>query len=222
MRIAFFGGTFDPPHNGHVAIARAAMERLALDRVLMAPVGRQPLKQEESAPSSFADRVAMVSLAVSEDPRLAVSMIDAPRADGKPNYTYDSLAEMRQSLTDEDSLFCLVGADSFLTMKKWHRAGELLLLAKFIVAGRPGFALQDAAAALPYGMRVVGEERGAGYLALRAANGTGERTNIYLLPDLQWEISATQIRRALAEGAAAQSLLSPDVVAYIRAHGLYR
>jgi nicotinate-nucleotide adenylyltransferase len=79
MRIAFFGGTFDPPHCGHIAIARAAIRRLALDQVLVAPVGTQPLKGG-SAHSSFADRLAMVRLAVAGEPGLMASSIDAPLA----------------------------------------------------------------------------------------------------------------------------------------------
>jgi nicotinate-nucleotide adenylyltransferase len=84
MRIAFFGGTFDPPHLGHLAIARAAADRLRLDRVLFAPVGSQPLKQDSSV-ASFADRLAMVKLAITDDTRFAASEIDAPHADGQPN-----------------------------------------------------------------------------------------------------------------------------------------
>jgi nicotinate-nucleotide adenylyltransferase len=222
MRIAFFGGSFDPPHHGHIAIARAAADRLSLDRVLIAPVGRQPLKQEESAPASFADRLAMVRLAVTDDPRLVVSTIDSPREDGKPNYTFDSLAELKQGLAAEDLLFCLVGADSYLTMKKWYRAAELLLETEFIVAGRPGFSLEDAGAALPDGIRAAEVEEGSGYVRLRVVGGARASSKVYLLPDLDWEISATQIRRALANRDEPQSLLSEAVVEYIRVHALYR
>ena len=90
MRIAFFGGSFDPPHRGHVAIARAAIERLALDKVWMAPVGAQPLKPDGFS-TSFADRLAMVELAVAGEPGIVASAIDAPRSDGRPNYTFDVL-----------------------------------------------------------------------------------------------------------------------------------
>ncbi len=83
MRVALFGGSFDPPHHGHIAIAKAAADGLALDRVLFAPVGRQPLK-EEGKPTPFADRMAMVELACRVDPRFEVSELDAPRHDGLP------------------------------------------------------------------------------------------------------------------------------------------
>jgi nicotinate-nucleotide adenylyltransferase len=224
MRIAFFGGTFDPPHCGHLAIAEAAIDRLAIDRVLMAPAGQQPFKQDASAPSSFADRLAMVRLAVSDHPQIAVSLLDAPRADHRPNYTFDSLKDLRQTLAPGDTLFCLMGADSFLTLRKWHRASELLPMAAVIVAARPGFALKDAAAALPAGIRPVdeGTQTCAGYLTLNVTNDAGQRSAIYLMPDLQVDISATQIRKALADGTAEQSLLPSTVVPYIKEHNLYR
>src|SRR5215469_4855309 len=84
-RIAFFGGSFDPPHRGHLAIARAALQALHLDRVLFAPVGAQPLKPE-GATASFDDRVAMTRLAIAEEPRFEVSLADAPAPSGAPNY----------------------------------------------------------------------------------------------------------------------------------------
>src|SRR5271170_3139996 len=101
MRIAFFGGSFDPPHRGHLAIARAAIERLALDVVWMAPVGAQPLKPGGFS-TSYADRLAMVELAVVGEPRIVPSVIDAPRSDGEPNFTIDVLTSITASLPSGD------------------------------------------------------------------------------------------------------------------------
>ena len=138
MRIAFFGGSFDPPHRGHLAIARAAARRLALDRVWMAPVGAQPFKLDGLS-TSYADRLAMVRLAVAGDPAIEASTIDAPRSDGRPNYTIDVLTAIRSALQSGDKLFFLLGVDAFLSLKQWHGAAELAFLCEFIVAGRPGF-----------------------------------------------------------------------------------
>ena len=224
MRIAFFGGTFDPPHLGHIAIARAAVDRLALDQVLVAPVGAQPLKAG-SDHSSFADRLAMVELAVSGQPGLVASSIDAPRPDGQPNYTYDTLQRLRR-LDPDAELFCLLGADSFLTLQRWHKCAELLLFSNFIVATRPGFLLEQISlekirAALPDGVEVTGEVQG-GHFTRFALAGSGERrTGLFVLPDLAQDISATEIRTALAEGSALQTMLAPAVAEYIRSHGLY-
>jgi nicotinate-nucleotide adenylyltransferase len=221
MRIAFFGGTFDPPHCGHIAIARAAIRRLVLDEVLVAPVGTQPLKGG-TAHSSFADRLAMVRLAVAGEPGLVASSIDAPLATGQPNYTFDTLHRLRSQIQPTDTLFCLLGADSFLTLKSWHRCAELLVFCDFIVAGRPGFSLQDVQAALPMGVENAGERHATGYTRLRLSGPAGQSSELFLLPDLDQDISATEIRAALAEGSTPQTVLPSTVAEYIRFHGLYR
>lgn len=221
MRIAFFGGTFDPPHCGHIAIARAAIRRLALDQVLVAPVGTQPLKGG-SAHSSFEDRLAMVKLAVAEEPGLMASSVDAPLPNGQPNYTFDTLQRLRGQLQPTDMLFCLLGADSFLTLKSWHRCAELLVFCDFIVAGRPGFSLQEVNSALPKGVDNVGECRDAGCTRFTLSGPSGQSAELFLLPDLDQDISATEIRAALAEGSTPQTVLPSSVADYIRVHGLYR
>jgi nicotinate-nucleotide adenylyltransferase len=221
MRIAFFGGTFDPPHRGHIAIARAAISRLALDQVLVAPVATQPLKGG-SAHSSFEDRLAMVRLAVAGEPGLTASRVDAPLPDGQPNYTFDTLQRLRSQFDPADELFCLLGADSFLTLRRWHQCAELLLFCDFIVAGRPGFSLRQINAALPKGVRNTGEHREAAFTRFALTGPAGQTTGLFLLPDLDQDISATEIRAALAGGAEPQTVLAPAVAQYIRSHGLYR
>jgi nicotinate-nucleotide adenylyltransferase len=236
MRIAFFGGSFDPPHIGHLRIARAAAERLHLDRVLLAPVAQQPLKSEGSA--GYADRVAMLRLLIAGDTgfqantRVEISELDAPRPGGRPNYTYETLLALRAQLAPGDTLFVLLGADSFLSIGKWHRATELLLLADWIVAARPGFSLDQLDQALPPTIRPLGPgEPRDGCTAQQCADEEGRTTTLYLLPDLREDVSATEIRAALAERTAppapgqppeAQKVLAPSVVDYIRTHGLYR
>ena len=221
MRIAFFGGTFDPPHRGHIAIARAAITRLALDQVLVAPVATQPLKGG-SGHSSFEDRLAMVRLAVAGEPGLVASDVDAPLPGSRPNYTIDTLRRLREHLQPTDELFFLLGADSFLTLRRWHNCTELLLFCNFIVAGRPGFSLEQFNAALPKGVRNTGEARAAGFTRFTLAGPSGQSTELFLLPDLDQDISATEIRAALAEGSELETVLAPSVAEYIRSHGLYR
>jgi nicotinate-nucleotide adenylyltransferase len=221
MRIAFFGGTFDPPHRGHIAIARAAITRLGLDQVLVAPVATQPLKGG-SGHSSFADRLAMVRLAVAGEPGLTASDIDAPVPGGRPNYTFETLQRLRKQLQPTDELFFLLGADSFLTLKSWHRCAELLLFCDFIVAGRPGFSLEQINAVLPKGVENRGEVREAGFTRFTLTGPSGQSAELFLLPDLHQNISATEIRAALAEGSEQQTVLAPTVAEYIRSHALYR
>src|ERR1700677_2295171 len=96
MRVALFGGSFDPPHRGHLAVAAAAADRFSLDRVLFAPARRQPLKYASDA--SFAARCTMTARACCEDSRFEFSALDAPRTDGQPNYTVDTLEQLQQSM----------------------------------------------------------------------------------------------------------------------------
>jgi nicotinate-nucleotide adenylyltransferase len=232
MRIALFGGSFDPPHSGHLGIAMAAVERLHLGRVLMAPVGRQPLKRDQ-AQSPYEDRMAMVQLACAGHPPIAASAVDAPRMDGRYNYTCDTLQHLRETLPAGDELFCLVGADSLQTLHRWHRAAEALMLAEWIVAARPGFTLDALEALLPGGVHAGAPERGEGWLRVplnRTAPETvatqtsdARRQTLWLLPDLHYEVSATELRAALADHSAGipQRILDPRVAEYAREHQLY-
>jgi nicotinate-nucleotide adenylyltransferase len=231
MRIALFGGSFDPPHSGHIGIAEAAVERLHLDRVLMAPVGRQPLKRDQTQ-SPYEDRMVMVQLACADHAPIAASAIDAPRMDGRYNYTYDTLERLRETLPAGDELFCLVGADSLQTLHHWHRAAEALMLAEWIVAARPGFTLDALEALLPGGVHAGTPERGEGWLRVpltrtppeTASQGSDARQRrLWLLPDLHYEVSATELRAALADHSAGipQRILDPRVAEYAREHLLY-
>lgn len=235
-RIAFFGGSFDPPHLGHLAVARAARTALQLDAVLFAPVGAQPLKPR-GATASFADRLAMTRLAIADDAAFAVSLADAPSASGAPNYTIETLQQIRAGLPPDGELFCLMGADSFLALRHWHRAAEIPFAAPLIVAWRPqnSFSqkrLEDLAAELPAGLDMEAAPDLAPakseheVCACRIRNAAGESAPFYLLPGLHIEISATRIReQTSAEPDAApdpRRVLPPAVADYIRSHGLYR
>lgn len=199
MRIAFFGGTFDPPHRAHLAVAGTAAEAFQLDSVLFAPVGLQPLK-EGRATTPFADRLAMVELACTADPRFHASTIDAPLPDASPNYTVDTLATLRSQLPDA-KLFSIVGADSFLTLRQWRQPDRLLALAEWIVVSRPGSPLDDLSS-----------------LHLSPA----QKGQIHTVETMYDDLSATALRQRLAEGQSCDDLLPPPVADYIRQHGLYR
>ena len=222
MKIGFFGGSFDPPHRGHIALARLAMERLALDRVLFAPVGVQPLKRDR-AQASFPDRVAMARLAIEREPGFELSLIDAPRSDGRPNYTIDTLRSLRAALADDDRIFFLMGADSFLSIGKWYRSTDLLVACDFVVAARPGFDLGRLTAALPSAISVAAcDAAPPDSLALCLRSGPRRQSRLYLLPDLDETASASSARAALRHGAGAPAVLNPAVAAFVREHGLYQ
>jgi len=197
MRTALFGGTFDPPHRGHLAIARAAADAFSLDRILFAPAAVQPLKPN-AATASFADRLAMVTLAIATDPRFAASSLDAPRPDASPNFTVDTLSTLADDLSATHGpaaqLFCITGADAFLDLPRWREPERLLTLAQWIVVSRPGFTLPARLAAF------------AG--------------RVHILDDVHIPVSATTLRSALALGQPTPDL-APAVAAYIRSHHLY-
>jgi len=221
MRVGLFGGSFDPPHRGHVALARLAIERMRLDRVLLAPVGVQPLKRDRPQ-AGFADRVAMTRLAIEGEPGMEVSLIDAPHSNGRPNYTIDTVRSLREMLEPDDELFCLMGADSFLSVGKWHRASELLVACDFIVASRPGFELNRIAAALPASISVASCDQQQEDNLVLCLRGAGHReSRLCLLPDLRDQASATGIRASLERGGVPRGELDPAVTAYIREHRLY-
>jgi nicotinate-nucleotide adenylyltransferase len=225
MRIGIFGGTFDPPHRGHVALARIARERLHLDRVLIAPVGSQPLKTGV-AHSSFEDRVAMARLAFAGEPGTEISLIDAPRPDGHPNYTFDTVRQLQREGGQDDLFFCILGADSFLSVAKWHRAADLLVSCDFIVGARPGFDLGRLTAALPENISLANESSTQGLMVVGLRRQDGGRSSLYLLPDLAEDISATGIRSAMGDGmnknGTTEAVLTPSVLNYIESHALYR
>ena len=205
MRIGFFGGSFDPPHCGHLAVARAALGSFALDRVLLAPAALQPLKRAHTE-ASFADRLRMVELLCSGAPvleaaaGLEASSIDGPQPGGQPNYTIDTLGRLRAALPGAAELFVIVGADSFLTVRQWKRSDDLLEAAQWIVVSRPGFDL-------------------------RALDGLGlspgQRARVHRLEGVAEPISATAVRAALRAGQDGAGLLPEPVLAYIRQHRLY-
>jgi nicotinate-nucleotide adenylyltransferase len=249
-RIAFFGGSFDPPHLGHLAVARAARDAFHLDTVLFAPVGAQPLKPEGSS-ASFEDRLAMTRLAIEGQPGFEVSLADAPKSSPArspqrpPNYTIDTLESLRAEFMPACALHCLMGADSFFGLRRWHRAAEIPYAAALIVASRPGQPLAGLKSALPHGLTLEpapdparnesgANESGVTVYAFLIVNPAGERAPFYVLPGLDVEISASEIREAIRKadlGAsrvaqpgseAVQTMLPVAVADYIRANGLYR
>ena len=239
QRVAFFGGSFDPPHLGHLAVARAARAALNLDEVLFAPVGAQPLKPEGST-AGFEDRVEMTRLAIAGERGFELSLADAPRPGGGANYTIDTLEGLKRELTWESTLYCLIGADSFGQLRLWHRAAEVPFAAHLIVASRPGLPLDDLRAKLPQGLDLEaesqlpetdGEKPKIAVCCYSITNGAGRRAPIYVLPGLDVEISASQIREWIRAGAGSLGeggktrggAVVPEAVAeYIRARGLYR
>ena len=210
--VALLGGTFDPVHNGHLGFAQDVRRALALPEVRLVPAGDPPHRGGPSA--SGRDRVAMLRLAVADQPGLAVDAREVARA-GK-SYTVLTLEELRQEAPSRPILL-LVGADAFLGLPTWHRWRDVFALAHVVVAARPGVELAPAGElAAEWKSRLVDRPD----LLFSAPAGSIYRQAIAPQP-----ISATAIRGELARGAegreAVRHVLPPAVLRYIDQHHLY-
>lgn len=145
MRLAIFGGTFDPIHEAHLALARQAADRFHLDRVLFVPASRPPHKSGVTH-AEYEHRLRMAELACENDTRFEVSRLEesTPRS-----YSIDTIEKVRGSLTSGDELFFLIGADAFAEIHTWHRWRDVLNAVTFIVVSRPGHHYGD-----PQGARI--------------------------------------------------------------------
>jgi nicotinate-nucleotide adenylyltransferase len=228
MNIGLFGGTFDPIHRGHLALARAALERCNLSRVHFVPVGRHPLKGSQPLATYF-DRYAMVALATQDEKAFVPSLLEAPGMDGPqksgkdctPDFTIHTVRKLKQSLKKIDRLFFLVGIDAFKDIAKWHEPEALLRECTFIVASRPGFSLADVANSLPENLRPAAavtkpflRQPAKGDLVLPGVT-------IHLLDNVNQAVSATAIRQAVAAKKPLGKFLDPRVEEYIKKRSLY-
>jgi nicotinate-nucleotide adenylyltransferase len=135
-RLALFGGAFDPIHNGHLAVARAAATRFQLDRVLFIPAARPPHKA--ACHASYADRVRMIELALEGDPRFTVSRLEDSAEGAGYSYSIDTVEKVRSELTPGQELFFLIGADAFAEIGSWRRWRDVARAVTFLVVSRPG------------------------------------------------------------------------------------
>lgn len=224
MNIGLFGGTFDPVHRGHIAIAKAALEQYKLHRVYFVPANNPPHKQKQPL-LPFVHRFAMLTLATASEKFFVPSLLEGPddfTNKGKPNYTIDTVHRLKQTLKKADKLFLLIGMDAFADIAQWHHAEALFRECAFIVASRPGYSLADVANALPETLRPRAEvtkpfhkQAATGDLVLKGAT-------IHLMPNLHQPASATTIREAAATGKPLGRFLDPSVADYIKKMGLYR
>jgi nicotinate-nucleotide adenylyltransferase len=239
MKLGLFGGTFDPIHRGHIALAQAAREKFALSRVLFVPAHVPPHKQKQPL-SAFAHRYAMVTLATTAEKTFVPSLLEAPteippapskavsisKASAQPpaaaNYTIDTVRRLKQTLKKIDLVYFLIGIDAFRDIAKWHEAEALFSECEFIVASRPGYSLADVANALPEKLRPAAhvtkpfeKQPARGDLVLNGAT-------IHVLDTVHQPISATAIREAVAAGKPLGKFLDPAVADYIKKTDLYK
>lgn len=192
MKLGLFGGTFDPVHRGHIAVAIAAADRFRLDRVLLIPSGFPPHKHTPAG-APYEDRYRMVELACGDDPRLEPSRLEAPDGSRERHYSVETIERARAKLAPEDELFFVIGADAFAEISLWKQWQQVIRLVEFIVVSRPEAAPGEP----PPGTRV------------------------HWLNDVRVPVSSTEIRRGLRQGRDLDAALPPAVAEYIRKNELY-
>jgi nicotinate-nucleotide adenylyltransferase len=211
--VALLGGSFDPVHNGHVALAALFSNLLKPDQLRIIPAGSP--WQKTGLQASADDRIAMLELAFGAA-ALPFALDRQEIERGRPTFTIDTLRNVRAELGPAASVVFLMGADQLQQLDSWREWRQLFDLAHIGVAARPGFSL--AKAALPAAVALELERR-QGSLAQLRNTPSGL---VYLSETLAVDISATRIRAALQRDETANSLISPVVLDYIQQHNLYK
>ncbi len=211
--LGLFGGTFDPPHIGHLRLAIEAREALGLAEVCLIPAGKPPLRD---APLAAAEhRLAMVELAIAGLPGFSVDAAEVG-ATGRPSYTVDTLERLRALHGPRRGLVLLLGTDAFSRLEAWQRWRELFGLAHIGVATRPGHDLIVGAGDTALCAEFRARQGNIAELAAVPAGG------IVAFPITALEISATAVRERLRRGASVRHLFPDAVLDYIDSHLLYR
>lgn len=197
QRIGILGGTFDPVHYGHLAIAEEVRIRLPLDVVLFMPARVQPLRQQEPI-SSPEHRGAMLERAILGNPSFQISRIEFERPG--PSYTVETMPILRRRFPRDSEFFFLLGTDAFIELPSWKDPEQLLHYCRFVVLSRPGTEVDP---------RIV-------FMKIPPA-----RDRTIFLEGPQLEISGTDLRRRIREGLPIRYQLPDAVEEYIRSHRLY-
>jgi nicotinate-nucleotide adenylyltransferase len=238
MNIGLFGGTFDPIHKGHTALAAAAAKQFSLRQILFVPANIPPHKQKPPL-TPFIHRYAMVAIATQDEKEFTPSLLEAPdfavsgitaeapghspkRPPPSVNYSIDTVRRLKQALKKSDRLFFLIGIDAFLDIAKWRESDSLLRECEFVVASRPGYSLRDVAESLPESLRPsptvtrpFDKQPAKGDLVLSGVT-------LHLLEGVHQSVSATAIREAAAQNKPLARWVDPRVASYIRKLNLYR
>jgi len=199
MKLGVLGGTFDPIHNGHLAVADEVRKRLELDEILFVPAGQPWLKAGK--PLTEAEhRMEMVRLAIADRPYYKLSTMEIDREG--PSYTVDTMSELKNQRADEDELFFILGWDSLAELPEWREPERIIRLCQLVAVPRPGYPRPD--------LKVLES----------SIPGLNERVTVLDKPTV--DISASDIRERVAKGLSISGLVPDAVARYIRENGLYR
>jgi nicotinate-nucleotide adenylyltransferase len=214
--IGLFGGSFDPIHSGHLAVARAAQRRFHLHEVHFIVAGRPPHKRKQDA-AAFAHRFAMVALACADHAHFVASLAEAGDdfSGQRVHYSIDTVRHFRHRLHHHgDRIFFILGVDSFLEIPTWRSYDALLGACDFIVASRPGFRMEPLRLVIPPELLKPAAPKSARVVHLR-------KTDVHLLDSVTSHISSTEVRRRRHRRQSVHGLVPAPVEDYILKQGLY-
>ena len=199
MKIGVMGGTFDPIHIGHLAVAEEARRLLSLSKVIFMPAGH-PYFKDGTVITPAQDRVRMLELTLIGQPDYALSRLEVERQG--PSYAVDSITKIKAQMDPMDEVFFIMGWDSVMSLPLWYEADRLIRLCRIVAAPRPGYPQPDLLS-----------------LALDLP-GITERVIVMERPLI--DISASLIREKVRRGLSIDGMVLPDVSVYIREKGLYQ
>ncbi len=214
--IAIYGGSFDPIHVGHLAVARAVQRRFRLDELHFVPAGRHPFKVKAHS-TPFAHRYAMLALACAEHPHFLPSLAEAGEGGGgqQVHYSVDTVRQFRRGLRHpSDGLYFIIGVDSFLEIAMWRDYETLLGLCDFVVVSRPGFKLNVLRLVIPPDLLAREQPADRHIIALH-------KTRVHILDTVVSHVSSTEIRRRRHRGQSIHGLVPVRVEEYILRQALY-
>jgi len=222
-RVALFGGSFDPIHNGHLSVARAADRRFNFDELHLIPASRPPHKLKQHL-APFPHRFAMVALACTEHPHFVPSLAEAGEdfSGAQLRYSVDTVRYFRHVYHGHgDRLFFMIGADAFLDIPTWKEYETLLTLCDFIIANRPGIRPEALRLVIPPDLIARPDAKKEAEPPSQVVAQL-HKTTIYLLENVSSDVSATEVRRHAHRGQSIHGLVSACVEEYILKQGLYR
>ncbi|MDQ3799464.1 MAG: nicotinate-nucleotide adenylyltransferase [Acidobacteriota bacterium] len=226
-RIAFYGGSFDPVHGGHLTIARRLTEIFGLDEFVFIPAFHAPHKKDKKPTSAF-HRYAMLCLATNDDWRIGVSRmeIEAPE---RP-FTVETLTRLKNELPENTRIFFVMGADSWQDITTWREWEKVLTMTSVIVVTRPDYEIGFSHVTDAIRERIV-DLRGNFNAKTQSGEDAKQKTEdripktedrIFITDAVQIDISATEIRRKIRDAAADRhEFLPPEVIKYVEKYGLY-
>ena len=213
MRTGIFGGTFNPIHLAHLRVAEEVREACGLDRIIFLPAALPPHKQS-ATDTPFHHRLAMVEAAIADHPGFIASDLESKRTGA--SYSVETLKALQQ-LYPDDTLYFIIGLDSFCDIASWKDYPRLFELANIVVAHRPDYGHDDPRALLPVALAdQFCYDEGSVNLSHKCGN------ELIFVAETRLAISSTMLRERVAQERSIRYLVPPAVEAYIQKHNLYR